>query len=71
MLDEKLDAALSFFAILAELFPESNLVFDSLGEVYMRKGDKDKGIQSFEKSLALNPDNRNAAQQLKSLREKK
>jgi cyclase len=71
MLDEKLDVALEIFVVVAELFPESYLAFDSLGEVYKRKGDKEKAIQSFEKSLELNPDNRNAARQLKSLREKK
>ncbi len=71
MLDEKLDEALAIFAVLAELFPDSYLAFDSLGEVYRRKGDKEKAIQNFEKSLELNPENRNAAQQLKSLREKK
>ena len=71
MLDEKLDEALAIFTVLADLFPDSYLAFDSLGEVYKRKGDKEKAIQSFEKSLELNPDNRNASQQLKALREKK
>jgi glyoxylase-like metal-dependent hydrolase (beta-lactamase superfamily II) len=70
MLDEKLDEALPIFEVLAELFPDSYLAFDSLGEVYMRKGDKEKAIKSFEKSLELNPDNQNAAQQLKSLQKK-
>lgn len=71
MLDEKLDKALAIFVVLAELFPDSYLAFDSLGEVYKRRGAKDRAIQSFEKSLELNPDNRNASQQLKSLKEKK
>jgi glyoxylase-like metal-dependent hydrolase (beta-lactamase superfamily II) len=71
MLNEKLDEAAAIFVVLAELFPDSYLAFDSLGEVYKRMGDNEKAIQNFEKSLELNPDNRNAAQQLKSLREKK
>jgi tetratricopeptide (TPR) repeat protein len=71
MLDDKLDEALAIFKVLAELFPDSYLAFDSLGEVYRRKGDKERAIENFEKSLELNPDNRNAARQLKSLREKK
>jgi glyoxylase-like metal-dependent hydrolase (beta-lactamase superfamily II) len=70
MLDKKLDEALAIFLVLAELFPDSYLAFDSLGEVYSRRGDKEKAIQNFEKSLELNPDNRNAAQQLKSLQKK-
>ncbi len=70
MLDKKLDEALAIFVVLAELFPDSYLAYDSLGEVYMRKGDREKAIQNFEKSLELNPDNRNAAQQLKALQKK-
>lgn len=71
MLKEQLDEAFAIFMVLAELFPDSYLAFDSLGEVYKRMGEKEKAIQSFEKSLELNPDNRNASLQLKSLREKK
>jgi glyoxylase-like metal-dependent hydrolase (beta-lactamase superfamily II) len=71
MLKGKLDEALSIFKVLAELFPDSYLAFDSLGEVYLRKGDNEMAIQSFKKSLELNPDNENAARQLKSLQEKK
>ena len=71
MLKEQLDEAFAIFMVLAELFPDSYLAFDILGEVYKRMGEKEKAIQSFEKSLELNPDNRNASLQLKSLREKK
>lgn len=71
MLQGKLDEALSIFLVLAELFPDSYLAFDSLGEVYLRKGDREKAGQSFKKSLELNPNNQNAVQQLKSLQEKK
>jgi len=71
MLKDKLDQALSIFKVLAELFPDSDLAFDSLGEVYRRKGDEEMAIQSFKKSLELNPDNKNAAQQLKALQQKK
>ncbi len=70
MLKDKLDEALSIFKVLAELFPDSYLAFDSLGEVCLRKGDKEMAIQSFRKSLELNPRNDNAAQQLKSLQDK-
>jgi len=71
MLQGKLDEALSIFLVLAELFPDSYLAFDSLGEAYLRKGDREKASQSFKKSLELNPKNQNAVQQLKSLEEKK
>jgi glyoxylase-like metal-dependent hydrolase (beta-lactamase superfamily II) len=68
MKDGKLDEALKLFLALAEFFPESDIAFDSLGEVYMKKGDTAKAIQSYERSLALNPDNENAKARLQSLK---
>ncbi len=38
-----------------ENHPESANAWDSLGEVYALKGDKEKAIKSFNKSLSLNP----------------
>ncbi len=71
MLDNKLDEALAIFNVMAEMFPESDTAFDSLGEVYMRKGNTEMAVASFKKSLELNPDNRNASAKLKTLEKKK
>ena len=49
-------------------YPQSSNVYDSLGEAYMKTGEKDLSIQNYEKSLQLNPKNHNAASQLKKLR---
>ncbi len=68
MLDKKLDDALEIFLVLADLFPESDIAFDSLGEVYMRKENTEMAIASFEKALELNPDNRNASAKLETLK---
>ncbi len=70
MLDNKLDEALAIFKVLADLFPNSDIAFDSLGEVYMRKENIEMAITSFKKSLELNPDNRNASAKLKALQKK-
>lgn len=51
-----------------EEYPESSNVYDSLGEAYMKAGQKDLSIQNYEKSLELNPKNDNAVRQLKKLR---
>lgn len=67
MLDNRLDEALDIFKVMAELFPNSDIAFDSLGEVYMRKENNEMAIKSFKKSLELNPDNRNASAKLKTL----
>jgi CubicO group peptidase (beta-lactamase class C family) len=52
-------------------FPQSSNVYDSLGEAYMKVGEKDLAIQNYEKSLQLDPKNQNAAAQLKKLKEPK
>ena len=64
----QLDDALAIFLVLAELFPESDVAFDSLGEVYQRLGDNAAAIASFEKALELNPENGNAAEKLRELK---
>jgi cytochrome c-type biogenesis protein CcmH/NrfG len=42
--------------------------WDSLAEGYMIKGDKESAIKYYEKSLRLNPDNKNAVGKLKELK---
>lgn len=68
MLDDDLDDALKIFLTLAELFPEADVAFDSLGEVYVRLEKKDEAIKSFEAALRLNPDNQNSARRLQELK---
>jgi len=46
----------------------SSNAYDSLGEAYMKTGQKDLSIQNYEKSLQLNPKNDNAVRRLKQLR---
>jgi tetratricopeptide (TPR) repeat protein len=52
-------------------FPQSPNVYDSLGEAYAKVGEKDLAIANYEKSLQLDPKNRNAVERLKKLRETK
>jgi CubicO group peptidase (beta-lactamase class C family)/predicted transcriptional regulator YdeE len=52
-----------------EEYPKSSNVYDSLGEAYMKVGQKDQAIQNYEKSLELNPKNENAVKQLQKLKE--
>ncbi|MGB2805091.1 MAG: serine hydrolase [Candidatus Zixiibacteriota bacterium] len=60
------DAILIFKAVLSE-YPESWKTYDALGETYIIKGDTISAIQSFRKSLELNPQNTNAIEMLKKL----
>lgn len=67
---EKVDEAIEIFKIAVESFPQSPNAFDSLGEGYMTRGDKVQAIESYEKSLELNPRNQGALDALVKLREK-
>ncbi|MGB7063019.1 MAG: serine hydrolase [Candidatus Zixiibacteriota bacterium] len=60
------NAILIFQAVLSES-PESWQAYDALGEVYIAKGDKEQAVQSYKKSLELNPRNTNAEQMLRKL----
>ncbi len=56
MLQLKLtDKAIKYFKMNVEKNPENANVYDSLGEAYFTKGDKDNAIKNFKKSLSLNP----------------
>jgi glyoxylase-like metal-dependent hydrolase (beta-lactamase superfamily II) len=65
---QKLPDAIEVFKINTEMFPESWNAFDSLGETYMTMGNKPLAIMNYEKSLELNPQNTNATEQLKKIR---
>jgi tetratricopeptide (TPR) repeat protein len=67
MLDGALEDALAIFLVLVELFPESDVAFDSLGEVYARLENSDAAVASFRRALELNPENANAARRLAEL----
>ena len=62
--------AIEIFKLNVEQFPKSSNVYDSLGEGYMKAGDKKNAIKNYEKSLKLNPDNTNAKQMLEQLNSK-
>ncbi len=49
------DKAIEIFATNTQRFPKSANAWDSLGEGYATKGDKENAIKSFKKSLSLNP----------------
>ena len=60
----KLSAALALFQFNGYQYPGSFNVYDSLGEVYMKSGDKKLAIKNYRKSLQLNPRNENAKHML-------
>jgi tetratricopeptide (TPR) repeat protein len=59
--------ALEFFILNTENFSNSFNTFDSLGEAYEVLGDNKKAIESYKKSLELNPNNEHARMKVESL----
>jgi carboxyl-terminal processing protease len=66
--DDRVDDAVGVFLIYVELMPGDYNAHDSLGEAYLERGDTEQAIVSYERSLELNPDNRNAVRMLRRLR---
>jgi CubicO group peptidase (beta-lactamase class C family) len=60
--EDRLAAAIKLFELNVEEYPESANTHDSLGEVYLIDGQTERAIASYERSLELNPGNRNAAE---------
>jgi cytochrome c-type biogenesis protein CcmH/NrfG len=63
--------AIAFFEYNLSNFPTSAAAYDSLGEAYMIKGDKAQAIMNYKKSLKLDPNNQNAINMIRELKEKK
>lgn len=61
-------SALAVLKLTADLNPNSANAFDSLGEAYAANGDTASAIAAYDKSLALDPANKNAVQWLEKLR---
>jgi len=63
--------AIEIFKLIVQQFPNSSNPYDSLGEGYMVNGDNELAILNYEKSLALNPDNFNAEDQIERIKNPK
>ncbi len=61
------EQAIAIFKLNAEAYPKAFNTYDSLGEAYMRAGDREAAIENYHKSLELNPRNENARQMLAEL----
>lgn len=61
--------AVALFEFNTGQYPHSANAFDSLGEAQLAIGSKDDAIQSYRKSLTLDPDNENARRVLKEIEE--
>jgi len=66
--EERVDEAIRIFQLNVKMYSQSSNVYDSLGEAYMKNGQKEYAIKNYERSLELNPNNTNAEEMLNKLR---
>ena len=64
---DKVAEAISIFTKNTELYPDSANTWDSLAEGYLKKGDKEKAIKYYKKTLEMNANNPGAVENLKKL----
>lgn len=64
---DKIDDAIAVLKLNVEEYPQSGNVYDSLGEAYAKAGNTESAIESYKKSLELDPGNDNARQKLTEL----
>jgi len=68
MRENKIEEAKELFLINIALHPYKSLVYDSLGDAFKKEKDTVKAIEYYNKSLAINPENRNSLKNLKKLK---
>jgi tetratricopeptide (TPR) repeat protein len=67
MQNDHLNEATELFKLNVQVFPSSSNTYDSLGEAYMKAGQKQLAIDNYKKSLELDLGNDNAKEKLKAL----
>ena len=66
----KVKEAIEIFKLNVESFPKSGNVYDSLGEAYLKDGNKELAIVNYKKSVELDPKNENGIRILQTLQSK-
>lgn len=64
---EKTEDAFAIFQLIVDEFGSANS-YDSLGEVLLKKGNKQAALENYEKSLSMNPENFNAEDQIEKIK---
>ncbi|MDI1307444.1 MAG: serine hydrolase, partial [bacterium] len=63
----KVKEAIAVFKLNVEAFPKSGNTYDSLGEAYLKNGDKKLAIINYKKSVELNPQNESGKKVLEEI----
>jgi tetratricopeptide (TPR) repeat protein len=69
-MQKKTDETIKVFQRNVQEYPNAWNPYDSLAEAYMAAGQKELAFKNYEKSLAVNSDNKNGAENLRKLKGK-
>jgi CubicO group peptidase (beta-lactamase class C family) len=64
----KVDEAIKIFELNTQAYPGSSNCFDSLGEAYLKKGDKQAALKSYRRAFEIDPRNLHAAKMLEKIK---
>jgi tetratricopeptide (TPR) repeat protein len=64
---ENLDNAISLLEMLTNVYPNSSKTLVTLGDVYVKKGDKKKGLSYYQKAATLDPESAALKEKIKGL----
>ncbi len=64
----RMEDALKLFNLNIEFYPECANCYDSLGEAYLKTGDRESALAQFERSLELEPDNEDLRETVERLK---
>ncbi len=67
---QRVKDAIEVFKLNVEDYPQSANAYDSLGEAYLKDGDKELALKNYRRAVELNPKNTNAIETIKKLSEK-
>ena len=68
--ENRIEEAIEIFKLNVALYPKSWNTYDSLGEAYLKSGNKELAIKNYKKSLELNPSRTKTLDVIKQLQEK-
>jgi glyoxylase-like metal-dependent hydrolase (beta-lactamase superfamily II) len=64
---ERVDDAIAVFQLNVDRYPDSWNVYDSLGEAFAAKGNTERAIELYRRSVEINPDNANGIDAIERL----
>ena len=70
LFDGSIKQAIELFSLNTEMFPEDHNVWDSLGEAYLKNGDRDKALEYYKKALSIDPDFPSAKKMIREIEKK-